>query len=425
MTGQRGFREPDVRVLAIIPARGGSKGIPRKNLQLVGGKPLIVHSIECALGAPSVDRVIVSTDDEEIGKMAQDYGAEVIWRPAEISGDTALSESALVHALDFLRNKERYEPDLVVFLQATSPLRRPEQIDEAVERLLCENADSLFSACRLHGFVWRVTDNGVESLSCDYRRRPRRQEAPVDLIENGSIYVFKPWVLRKFNNRLGGKITYYEMSPLESFQIDELEDLELMARLLPVWAELRGTRGTNRKAESLPWDRVRLLVLDFDGVLTDNRVLVDETGKESVFCNRSDGLAISMLKSAGICVIILSTETNPVVQARCRKLGVECVQGLRDKLEALKRLAIAHRIERQEIAYVGNDVNDAPCLAWVGLPIVVKDAALSVIQLASYVTRTPGGGGVVHELATFLLRRFSREHMTFQNRSRYNHANPK
>ena len=219
---------------AIIPARGGSKGIPRKNLRLLAGKPLVVYTIEHAGQARSVDRVIVSTDDPEIATVSQEYGAEVIWRPAEISGDTATSESALLHALDHLRDMEGYEPDLVVFLQATSPVRQPDDVENAIETLQREGADSLFSACPLPGFVWRREGGRLSSFTFDYQHRPRRQDAPEDLMENGSIFIFKPWVLRKFGNRLGGKIAVYLMPALDSFEVNEPDDLELMEHLLAV-----------------------------------------------------------------------------------------------------------------------------------------------------------------------------------------------
>ena len=110
-----------LKTLAIIPARGGSKGIPRKNVRLVAGKPLVAHSIEHARNTPAIQRVIVSTDDQEIADVARQYGAEVVLRPADISGDTATSESALVHVLDTLKEQENYEPDRVVFLQCKPP----------------------------------------------------------------------------------------------------------------------------------------------------------------------------------------------------------------------------------------------------------------------------------------------------------------
>ncbi len=382
------------RILAIIPARGGSKGIPRKNLRLLGGKPLLAYSVEHARQAPAVSRVVVSTDDDEIAEVARAYGAEVVRRPAAISGDEAPSESALLHVLDALRAEEGYAPDLVVFLQATSPLRRPEDVQQAVETLLDDEADALFSACPVHGFVWRRHRGALASFSYDYRHRQRRQDAPEDLVENGSIYVFKPWVLYEHANRLGGKIACYRMHPLDSFQVDEPGDLEMMERLLAV----------RRPPPAVPGlADVRLLVLDFDGVLTDNRVLVDQEGREAVWCHRGDGWGLARLKETGLEIQVLSTEQNPVVAARCRKLGLPCIQGCDDKLAALQRLAEARGLAAAQVAYVGNDVNDLACLRWVGLPIAVADAVAQVRAAAHLETTQAGGRGAVREVAEMLL----------------------
>jgi CMP-N,N'-diacetyllegionaminic acid synthase len=220
------------RCVAIIPARGGSKGIPGKNLMDLCGKPLIAHTIAHARSAPSVQRVIVSTDDDEIARVAVMFGAEVIRRPPEISGDTARSEAAIVHVLEELSRREGYEPDLVVFLQATSPLRRPEDVQAAIDLLLRENADSLFSACRFHGFLWQREGEGWASVDFDYQKRPRRQERPEEIMENGAIFVFKPWVLQKYNDRMGGKIAAYLMPAIDSFEMDQPEDVELIRQLM-------------------------------------------------------------------------------------------------------------------------------------------------------------------------------------------------
>ncbi len=129
-------------VVAIIPARGGSKGIPRKNIVPVAGKPLVAWSIEAARRASTVQRVFVSTDNGEIAEIAKQWGAEIIGRPVELSGDTASSESALIHALDVLKNEQDYMPDILAFLQCTSPLTLPEDIDGTIETLIAEQADS-------------------------------------------------------------------------------------------------------------------------------------------------------------------------------------------------------------------------------------------------------------------------------------------
>ena len=224
--------------LAIIPARGGSKGIPRKNLAPVGGRPLLSYTVGQALAAGSVDRVVVSTDDAEIADVARADGAEVVRRPPELAGDLASSEGALLHVLDTLAT-EGYEPDLVVFLQATSPLRQPDDIDRAVELLLREGADSLFSGCPMHGFVWRHGSGSLTPLTYDPTARQMRQEIGTDYVENGSIYVTRRELLRREANRLGGRMAVYPMDPLSIFQIDEPADLGLVEKLMTL-AQLSG-----------------------------------------------------------------------------------------------------------------------------------------------------------------------------------------
>jgi len=233
-------------VVAVIPARGGSKAIKGKNLAQLAGKPLLAYSIEHALSTPWVQRVLVSTDSREIAALAVSFGAEIIWRPAAISGDHASSESALIHALDVLAEEGSVQPDLVVFLQATSPLRRPDDVANAIAELDRVGADSLFSACVLPGFVWRADDGGPSPLNYDPARRPTRQVAPLDVFENGSIYLFKPWVLRECGSRLGGEIAVYMMDLVHSLQIDEPHDLQLMKLLM----ESFGGDGASPKVSS-------------------------------------------------------------------------------------------------------------------------------------------------------------------------------
>jgi N-acylneuraminate cytidylyltransferase len=224
------------RVLAIIPARGGSKGIPGKNVIPIAGKPLLAYSIEHALSDPQVEKVAVSTDDNGIASVAESFGAVVIPRPAELAGDKATSESALLHVLDYLNGQGEQDPDFVLFLQATSPLRREGAINSALNQCLREGADSLFSASPQQGFVWRLQSATLGSVTYDFNARSMRQELDGEyLAENGSFYLFKPWVLRKYNNRLGGVVTCYRMGFIESLQIDEPADVavaELLVRAI-------------------------------------------------------------------------------------------------------------------------------------------------------------------------------------------------
>lgn len=218
--------------VAIVLARGGSKGIPGKNLVRIAGRPLIAYTVAQALAVEEISRVIVSTDSAEIALAAKGLGAEIVLRPAELCGDTATSESGLLHCLDHLERTEGLVPELVVFLQPTSPLRSPRYIREAILAFEREGADSLFSAGPLQGLAWRMEEGVPVPVSYDPRSRRRRQDAPEYLAENGSIYVFKPRVLRDLNCRLGGKVVVYRMSALDSFEVDEPEDVPVVEFLL-------------------------------------------------------------------------------------------------------------------------------------------------------------------------------------------------
>lgn len=213
-------------VIAIIPARGGSKSIPKKNIIDFCGKPLIAWSIEQALGSKYVDDVFVTTDNQGIAEVSQRHGAKIIWRPEEFATDTATSEAALLHAISEIEKISKV--DIVVFLQATSPLREIIDIDNAIEKFVSEKADSLFSATILDDFlIWKRSDDCMESITYDYNNRGRRQERDPYYLENGSIYVFKPEIIRKYNNRLGGNIIFSLMPFWKSYEIDNYDDLDL------------------------------------------------------------------------------------------------------------------------------------------------------------------------------------------------------
>ena len=213
-----------MRIICIIPARGGSKGVPRKNIRRVKGIPLVVHSIKQALAAPSIDAVYVSTDDVGIARVAIMAGAQFVRRPPEISGDEATSESALRHTLDSVGGA-----DVVVFLQATSPIRKAGEIERAIDYFLEQDYDSMFSASPIEGFAWLERDLVP---MYDYQNRPRRQDFKNKLIEeNGSIYIFKSWVLEKYDNRLGGRVGYWLQDRLAGLQVDSYKDLEQIERI--------------------------------------------------------------------------------------------------------------------------------------------------------------------------------------------------
>ncbi len=391
-----------MNTLCIIPARGGSKGIPRKNLHPIAGKPLIAWSIETALASDAVTRVIVSTDDNEIAAVAESYGAKIVHRPPELATDTASSESALLHVLDKLAQNEQYNPDLVVFLQATSPYRLASDIDGAVNLLLSNNYDSVFSGFEGH-FIgrWQQDETGcARPLNFDPANRPRRQDNPSEYLENGSIYVFKPFVLKQTGARMGNRIGIYPMPLERSFQIDTIEDLRFLEKLM--MPEIQNTSPPALLQPRVPPQstlrRVQLLALDFDGVLTDNHVWVNDDGHESVCCSRSDSWGLTQLRrQTGIRVAVVSTEMNAVVEARCRKLDIACITGASNKAVALSKLSDSMNIDRASVAFVGNDTNDREALCWAGIPILVADADPSLAPLAAWVLCFRGGHGAVRE----------------------------
>lgn len=219
-------------IICIILARSGSKRIPNKNIVSLFGKPLIAHTIKQAKNSKLVSRIIVSTDDNKIAKVSEQYGAEVIMRPAKLATDTSPSEDSLCHVLDTLE-KNGDIPDLIVFLQCTSPLREDDDIDNAIETLINQEVDSVFSAFRLRKFLWGVDERKIFSINfSSTEKRWREQDFPPQYQENGSIYVFKPEILRKHKRRIGQKVAIYEMSELNSIQIDTHDDIKLCEAII-------------------------------------------------------------------------------------------------------------------------------------------------------------------------------------------------
>ena len=220
-------------VAAIIPARGGSKGIPRKNLLELCGKPLLAWSIEQAGAARTINQVWVSSDSDEILGVATRYGARPIRRPEALAGDDASSESAWLHAVDEIE-RSGASIDLVVGMQVTSPLREASDLDNALRDFHAQRYDSMLSCSEIRDyFVWRHGPDGQPiSVSYDYRRRLPRQTIARHYLENGSFYIFTPDLLRRTGNRLGGRIGLYAMEPYKMFQIDTEDDVILCQAIM-------------------------------------------------------------------------------------------------------------------------------------------------------------------------------------------------
>lgn len=222
-----------LNVLAIIPARGGSKGIPMKNIHPLVGKPLLAYNLQSAAQTPSITRVVVSTDHPKIAEVAKQYGTEVVWRPEEISSDAASSESALLHVIQHLQETEGYFPDIIVFLQCTSPLTLPEDIEGTIQALLNNQADSALSVTPFHYFLWGYDGNGqVMAINHDKYVRPRRQERDPQYVETGAVYVMRTAGFLQARHRFFGKIAMYHMPIERRLEIDDPVDMEIAEVLL-------------------------------------------------------------------------------------------------------------------------------------------------------------------------------------------------
>ena len=377
---------------AIIPARGGSKGVPRKNIRIVAGKPLIAWNIEAALVAETVDEVVVSTDDPEIAAVSARYGATVVKRPAEISGDTATSESALLHAIRTLDGAGRH-PDEVVFLQCTSPLTTAEDIDACVRAMSENGADTAFTAKEFFYFIWRKEPDGnAVGINHDKRFRPRRQDREPQYEENGAVYVMKTDGFIRAKHRFFGKTVMSIMPESRCLEIDTEFDLKLAEGLIL-------SKKDSRKCPRPFPRRISAIILDFDGVMTDDTVWTSTSGEESVRCSRSDGLAIGRVREWGIPILILSSEANPVVAARAGKLGIEAVHGVGvlRKADVLRNLAAGRGYDLSEVVFMGNDLNDLECMNISGFSAAPQSAVPEVLAAADLVVPKNGGQGAVRE----------------------------
>lgn len=378
------------KAVIIIPARKGSNRIKNKNITNVCSKPLISYTIENALTSQFSNDIFISTDCDEIKKICNNYPIFIINRPKKLSSDIATSESVLIHALDEIKKINKEDPDFTILLQCTSPIRKIGDIDQAFKKIKNLKGDSLISVTKSKKFLWKFKKNKFQSINYDFKKRKREQDFEEQYEENGSIYITKSKLLRKEKNRLCGKIIPFVMDPFSSLQIDEKEDLKLAKLIM-----------SNMKIK-LKFKNIKLIVLDFDGVLTDDKVTLNELNQESVTLHRGDGLAISHLKDKGYKVIVLSSEKSNIAKMRCRKLEIDCYNNIKSKIDFLKNYIIKNEFKRSETLYVGNDINDLECMKFVEIPVSVANSHYDVLNNSKLILNTKGGEGAIRELLTFL-----------------------
>lgn len=381
--------------VAIIPARGGSKGLPGKNLMKIGGVPLVGRAVRAALNARHIDAVFVSSDNPEILDCAAWYGATPIQRSEDISGDTASSEAVVLAALDH-PDISALRPDIVVLLQCTSPFTRSAELDELVGSLEDERYEAALTVSADHGFLWTVSPEGFANGTNHNIAEPRqrRQDLSPQYRETGAAYAMRVESFRKNGSRFCGPVAL-AVTGHPPVEIDTPEDL-MLARAI----------AAQHRDDGYPSEvfaDIGALVTDFDGVHTDDSVWVDQDGVESVRCSRSDGMGIARLKAGGFAVLILSKEKNPVVARRAEKLNVPVVHGEDDKMSALENWVARTGLEMAHICFVGNDVNDVEAMRAAGLAVAPADARYEAKDAADIVLRSSGGQGAVREICEYLL----------------------
>lgn len=384
---------------AYIPVRGGSKSIPLKNIKLINERPLVHWTIEAAVNCPAIDRVYVGTDSDAIREKVEEYKKEhqgcdkliCIDRAAHTVTDTASTESAM---LDFA---EQYEFDHIVLIQATSPLLREEHLTGAIARFEEDGYDSMLSVVGQKRFIWENAPEGARPVNYDYKKRPRRQEFDGYMVENGAFYITTRNGLLENECRLSGKIGLYEMDEETYFEIDEPSDWVVIEHLMSKKNEVR-------EASSMGQKHIKLFVTDCDGCLTDGGMYYSEKGDELKKFSTVDGMGFGLLRQKGIKTAIITGETTQIVVNRAKKLKIDWLRmGIMDKLTVLKEITEEMGITLEEVAYVGDDINDVEVLKKVGLGFSVPNARPEAKEAAGIIVESEGGKGAVRDAIEYVL----------------------
>ncbi|MDK2886932.1 MAG: hypothetical protein PWP54_1510 [Thermosipho sp. (in: thermotogales)] len=379
-----------MKKIGFIPLRKGSKSIKNKNKKKMLGRPLFSWVLVEAMFS-KLDEIYVFTDDEEIFEYVnKEYKwsnkVKVLERSKKSASDTASTELAMKEFVEAIKNNY----DLLMLLQATSPLTTREDINKALEMI--NYYDSVISVVEFKRFFWK--ENGTP-INYDYNNRPRRQEFKGTLIENGAIYLTTREQFEKTGVRVGGNIGVLKMPEETAYEIDEPND----------WIVIENLLKNRLKKSKKELDKIKVVVLDVDGVFTDSSVYYDNNGEFSKKFNMKDGMGISILKEYDIEIIVITSEDSEIVRKRMGKLGIENLyMGIKDKYAFLEKLIIEKKLKRSEIAYLGDDINDYANILSCGWGICPKDAVEEIKNEADVIISKNGGNGFIRESARFILK---------------------
>ena len=381
------------RVIAFIPVRGGSKSIPLKNIKYFCGKPLVYWNIAALQNAGQVDEIVVATDSEEIKKTVSDFHfdkVKIYNRSAENATDTASTESVM---LEYINQANLNPDDIFMLVQATSPLTETTHFEEALSIYSEGKFDSMLTCVRNYRFFWH--EDGT-SKNYDYRNRPRRQDFKGELLENGAFYINFVGNILKDKNRLSGKIGIYEMPEYTATEIDEPDDWAILENLMYKYV-----------LSKQPKKKIKLVLSDVDGVLTDGGMYYSENGDELKKFNTRDGMGFQLLREKGIKTGIITSENTKIVENRAKKLKIDYLyQGKREdgKLAVAKKICEKEGITLDEIAYIGDDINCLELLSSVSFSACPADAIDKVKKIPNIkVLSLKGGEGAFREFVEWLL----------------------
>ena len=376
-------------VIAFIPARGGSKSIPEKNIKSFCGKPLIFWNLQ-ELQNSNADNIVVATDSEKIKNIVNSFNfskVSVYDRRNENSQDISSTESVM---LEYIKSVNFSDSDTFMLVQATSPFTQTSHFNEGLE--LFEKHDSVLSCCESKRFSWR----DGKPLNYDIYNRPRRQDFEGTLIENGAFYISSVSDIKKTKNRISGDIATYKMPEFTYTEIDEPEDWIVAESLMKKFI---------LKDKTPDFSKIKIFLSDVDGVLTDAGMYYTENGDEfKKFCTY-DGMGFQLLQKTGIKVGILTTEDRELNRRRAKKLGLDFdFHGAKDKLQIVKNLCEKENVSLDEIAYIGDDVNCFELLSNAGVSACPMNAVSKIKSIPNIIQlQKNGGDGVVREFVELIL----------------------
>ena len=379
--------------IAFIPARGGSKSIPLKNIKTINGNPLIYWSLYPLQESKSIERIVVATDRKEIEDEVLSFGfdkVEIFHRFSENAQDHSSTEDVI---LEYFETANLSDEDLFFLVQATNPFIQKIDIDNALEQFKSGHYDSLLTCARTKRFYWNEDGSPI---NYDYKNRPRRQDFQGTLIENGAFYISSVKSIRQSKNRLSGKIGIYQMPEHTMLEIDEPEDW-VLAELL-IQKELLITSKS-----PLP---IKLFLSDIDGVLTDAGMYYTELGDEMKKFSTYDGIGFKLLQNKGIKTGVVTAEDRDLNRRRVQKLNLDYdFHGIENKLEIVTQLCSELSIELSNVAYIGDDINDFELLNAVGLAACPKNARPEIKAINGItVINENGGNGAVREFSELIIK---------------------